>query len=512
MILGEGTRTAGTAATLDDLFRRAGVRHPDALALADPPHREAFTSGSARALTFAQADRAVSAFAARLRDLGLQTDAIVAMQLPNTVESVIAFLGVLRAGMIAAPLPLLWRHEDIVCALGPIGAKAIVTSSRIGSYAHAEIAMRAAADLFSVRHVCSFGPDLPDGIMSLDDVFASRGVDFAAAYTRAGPAAAHIASVTFDLDGHGPAAIARSHIELIAGGLEPFLEVGAPADAALLSTIAVGSFSGIALTIVPWLLSGGALHLHHGFEPEAFASQCRELADATVILPAAATLALADAGLLDNKTQTIVALWRAPARMAVAKAWTNAPAMVDAVSFGEIGLLAARRGGSGLPAPIPHGVADQAHRAPGAPIVIETSRTDAGTLALRGRMVATQAFPQGTERGYGARASPDIGGWIDTGFACRISQDTRTLAITAPPAGSITVGGYSFRESRIDAAVAGVAGGASVTVVALPDAALTQRLAGAASDRSAVRDKLETQGVNPLISGAFRRHHGPQAA
>ena len=40
MILGEGSRTAGTAATLDDLFRRAGVRHPDAIALADPPNRE----------------------------------------------------------------------------------------------------------------------------------------------------------------------------------------------------------------------------------------------------------------------------------------------------------------------------------------------------------------------------------------------------------------------------------------------------------------------------------------
>jgi len=195
MILGEGIRTAGTAATLDDLFRRAGVRHPEALALADPPHRESFTVGPPQTLTFAQADRAVSAFAARLRDLGLQTDAIVALQLPNTVESVIAILGVLRAGMIAAPLPLLWRHQDIVAALNPIGAKAIVTSSRIGSYAHAEIAMRAAADLFSVRHVCSFGPDPPDGIVSLDDVFTSRGADLAAAYTRTGPSAAHIAAI-----------------------------------------------------------------------------------------------------------------------------------------------------------------------------------------------------------------------------------------------------------------------------------------------------------------------------
>ena len=100
MILGETPRAAGTATTLDDLFRRAGVRHPDALALADPPNRQSFTDGSQRALSFAQADRAISAVAARLRGLGLQTDSAVAIQLPNIVESIIAFLGVLRAGMI----------------------------------------------------------------------------------------------------------------------------------------------------------------------------------------------------------------------------------------------------------------------------------------------------------------------------------------------------------------------------------------------------------------------------
>jgi acyl-CoA synthetase (AMP-forming)/AMP-acid ligase II len=98
MIDGEGARWATTAATLDDLFRRAGVRHPDALALADPPNRDAFAWGAPRKLSFAQADRAISACAARLRGLGLQTDSIVAMHLPNTAESIITFLGVLRAG------------------------------------------------------------------------------------------------------------------------------------------------------------------------------------------------------------------------------------------------------------------------------------------------------------------------------------------------------------------------------------------------------------------------------
>jgi non-ribosomal peptide synthetase component E (peptide arylation enzyme) len=96
MILGETPRASGTATTLDDLFRRAGVRHPDALALGDPPNRQSFTHGSPRALSFARADRAISATAARLRGLALPTDSAAAIQLPNVVENIIVFLGVLR--------------------------------------------------------------------------------------------------------------------------------------------------------------------------------------------------------------------------------------------------------------------------------------------------------------------------------------------------------------------------------------------------------------------------------
>ena len=95
-------RPAGpSGATLDELFRRAGVQSADALALIDPPNRQDFTGHVPRHLTYAQADRAISALAAKLCRLGLQTDTVVAIQLPNTVESVITLLAVLRAGMIA---------------------------------------------------------------------------------------------------------------------------------------------------------------------------------------------------------------------------------------------------------------------------------------------------------------------------------------------------------------------------------------------------------------------------
>ena len=98
--------------TLDDLFRRTVARRPDAIALADPPNRASFTDGPPRRLTYARGrphgvgDRGAPAPARPA------TDAIVGIQLPNTVESVLTLLGVLRAGMIAAPLPLLWRRAD----------------------------------------------------------------------------------------------------------------------------------------------------------------------------------------------------------------------------------------------------------------------------------------------------------------------------------------------------------------------------------------------------------------
>ena len=71
--------------------------------------------------------------------------------LPNTVESVIALLGVLRAGMIAAPLPLLWRQQDMVAALVAHRRQGDRHVSRIGADAPAEIAMQVAAELFPIR-------------------------------------------------------------------------------------------------------------------------------------------------------------------------------------------------------------------------------------------------------------------------------------------------------------------------------------------------------------------------
>ncbi len=493
-----GGRTARHGATLDSLFRRVGVRHAQGLALVDPPDRYRVSDGPPRSLTFADADRAIGSLATQLRGLGLPTDALVAIQLGNTVESVVALLAVLRAGMIAVPLPLLWRKQEIVTALAQVGAKAIVTASHVGDVRTADIAVEAAAELFTIRHVCGFGRNLPDGVVPLD-LRGRGGVGHPPA--RTGHPAAHVAIVTFDATPNGPVAVARNHTQVIAGGLAVALETGHPQDGAILTAVPLTSFAGLALALVPWLLSGGALHLHHPFEPETFAAQRQEIGAGLMVVPGAAALAL---GAPQRPgPETIAALWRAPERLAAQDPWHGAAALVDVTAFGEAGLVAVRRQPGARPTALPYGAVGAPHAVAkdGTPLV-ELLRTAGGTVGLRGAMVPTHAFPPGAEQGYAPFLAPDPAGRLDTGLACRRKLDTNTLTMTAPPPGLVAVGGYRFHQSALDAAVA--AADVDATIVALPDAMLGARLAGGTRDPAAMIAALQAAGVNPLIANAFR--------
>jgi hypothetical protein len=335
---------AAAGATLDVLFRRAGVRNAHQLALCDPPNRADFADGAPRRLTFAQADRAISAFAAKLRGFGLHADTVVGLQLPNTVESVVAFLGTLRAGMVAAPLPLLWRRQDMVAALGRAGAKAIVTAGHIGTTPHAEIAREVAAELFPIRQIAAFGDDLPDGVVPLDDVFA-RAASEPPPPRRPGDPAAHVAFYTFDTGADGTVAVPHDHARLLAAGAALLRETALAPDAPMLSTIPLTSFAGLTLALMPWLTSGGPLHLHHGFDADVFAAQASTVENGAVVLPGPAVAALAHRIAPTNR---IGALWRGPLAEDSA---ASAPKVIDCLCRDETTLAAAARDGAGLPDP-----------------------------------------------------------------------------------------------------------------------------------------------------------------
>jgi hypothetical protein len=402
--------------------------------------------------------------------------------------------------LIVALLPQLWRQAELTMALNRTGARAIVTSARIDGVNHADLAMNAAAEAFSIRHVCGFGEDLPEGMASLDLALAS-GSTTARTVTQDGR---RPAVITFDVTADGFRAVPRSHLNLIAGGLAIFLENRVALGARLMSAFTPSSFAGFASSLLIWLLSGGTLALHHPFDSEVLERQINEEACDTLIAPAPMALRLTELD-LPARLPTIgnvIAMWRTPEQVASSAQWTFGQVrFTDVYLFGEVGLFGACRTADGLPAPIMPGPHGAPRDVPGTSTAGETLLTPTGTLALRGPMVPVAAYAPPSPPSDSLLAQP-ARDYADTGYSARLHRSTKAIAITSPPAGLITVGGYRFLSQDLQEWSKRLGQGALLT--ALPDRLCGYRLAGRASDNARGREALSQLGLNPLMVEAFR--------
>ncbi len=519
MILGDPTLSAANGAhglgrvTLSELFHYAARRRPDALALADPANRMDFTEGKPRRLSYAEADRMVAAIAARLRGMGLPTDAVVGIQLPNVVENALVVLGVLRAGMIAAPLPLLWRRADAVAALARVGAKALIVCGRVGASDHCQFALQTAAEVFSIRYVCAFGTDLPDGVVSFEDLFSQNPSGHLLPLDRGREnAAAHVAVITFDVGESGLIPVARTHSELFAGGLAGILESRLPAEANILSTLLPASFAGLSLTLLPWLFSGGTLVLHHPFDPDLLAWQWREDRCTTLILPGPVAMRLDAAGAFAaDAPDSVIAAWREPQALMQSALW-RAPhtALIDVAVFGEAALAPSRRGASGRPAPLKSGPVAVPRDSAGAVTLAELARTSHGTLAVRGPMVPHHAYPPGVERSGLPYFRIGHDGMVDTSQRFAVDPGTGAVVLNGAPSGVVGIGGYRFALRELEDAVGRIDPQARVSTVA--DPVIGQRLVGTAPDTAAMEAALDAAGANPIVGAAFASRIASSAA
>ena len=519
MILGDPTLSVADGAhglgrvTISELFHYAARRRPDALALADPANRSDFTDGKPKRLSYAETNRMVAAIAARLRGMGLPTDAVIAIQLPNIVENILAMLGVLRAGMIAAPLPLLWRRADVVAALARVGAKALIVCGRAGASDYCQFALQAAAEVFSIRYICAFGADLPDGAVSFEDLFSDNvsGHLLPLDRGRDNPAA-HVAAITFDVGDSGLVPVARTHSELFAGGLAAILESRLPPEANILSALLPATFAGLSLTLLPWLFSGGALFLHHPFNADLLAWQWREDRCTTLILPGLVAMRLDAAGAFaEEAPHSVIAAWREPQALMQSARW-RAPqtALIDVAIFGEAALAPSRRGPSGRPMPLKSGPVAVPRDSSSAVTLAEFIRTSHGTLAVRGPMVPHHAYPPGVERSGLPYFRIGQDGTVDTAQRFVTHPGTGAAVLNSAPSGVVVIGGYRLALREVEDALRRVDPEAKLAVVA--DPVIGQRLVGTASNVPDVRAALAAAGANALIGAAFTSRIARSAA
>jgi hypothetical protein len=486
--------------TLDGLFKRILARKPDALALLDPFNKPRVTGHPPKRLTYAEADRAVTALSAHFIEAGLPNNSVVAVQLPNTVEFMLTVLAAHRAGLVVALLPLLWRQAELTVALNRIGARAIVTAAKIDGISYAELAMNAAADAFSIRHVCGFGIDLPEGMASLDLAIDAHSTT-ARAVT---PDGRRAAIISFDVTSDGFRPVPRTHLSLIAAGLALSLESDVPQGSTLMSAFAPSSFAGLTSSLVVWLLSGGTLALHHPFDGEVLEQQINEQSCDTLIAPAPLVLRLAEIDIATRlpTLRDVIALWRAPEQVASSPAWTDGQTVLtDFYLFGEAGFFGARRAADGAPASIRPGSHGAPREVQGSSISGEILLTPRGTLGLRGPMVTPAAYAP-LPPALDSLSAPPPRDYVDTDYSARLDRSTGAICITSPPSGIMAVGGYRFLAQDLQEWARRLGPGALLT--ALPDRLSGHRLAGRARDNARAREALAELGLNPLMVEAFR--------
>ncbi len=472
----------GNSVTLDALFRRNAATHPDAIAVSESgAHRP---GGIARALSYAELDNAANHLATQLRSFRLPHDSPVALHLPNGTELAVAVLGVIRAGHAALPLPVLWRKSDLIRALREAETSALITTSHFTLEDLPALAAEAASEVFELSFPCAFGDRVPDGVMALAISTGPAGdAEMAAELS----SSARI--ITLGIGTSGVAIHARNDAELLAAGLGPLIAGDMRAHDSILAAVALSSLAGIAGALVPWLLSGGTLHLLDDFPAATSVAPDQR---SHVVAPARALAA-------------VCATLRAPIGSAIAlhqEAGADrhefsdiaAERIVDLHAFDETAVIAMKRASRAKAAALPIGVVHAGSAAADAPVVVETRLDSDMRLFVRGPMVPA------TEGAHDQ--------WVATGFT-GIAQDKRSF-IPETPEAFIAIGGLRFSiaelEHRINAAWTGL------RVAMIEDPVLGTRLAIWADDPPSAAQALLDSGLPRIIASAVLQSEPARAA
>jgi len=480
---------------IDALFLARVAQFGAIPAVVDPLNRETLMDGPARTLTWPDLDEEISRLAQVLLEEGVCAGDVVGVQLPNTIEIVVAFLAIVRIGAIVAPFPVQYRAYELTRLSSVAQVKMFITGSRIGQRpAAAEIA-GLAGQIPSLRAVAAFG-GLPDGVIGLDARMAAAGDRSGlAAYLgglRADPNDCVTICWTSGTEST-PKGVQRTHYDWMAMCTSTVEGPGLTADDVLLNPFPMVNMAGINGMFLPWLKVGGLLVQHHPFDLATFLRQIEQYrATYTVAPPALLTLLLHNEALLaqtDISSLRILGSGSTPLAPSLLQGWHDKHGIEIINFYGSnegIALL-------GTPADIP----DPGVRAQYFPRYAAANRTWSFRMAqwTQARIVDQVTGTEITEAGVPgelqikgpgvfpgylpASGVPDPfepDGFLKTGDILEITGDELEFYHYVDRSKDMVVrGGMKISAAELESFIAGHPAVADVAVVAYPDEVLGER-------------------------------------
>ncbi len=491
-------------ATLDILFRKNVRTHGDQIALVDPPDRENFTNSPARRLTYSEADEIIDDLVDMFHNLKIVRDDVVAVQLPNTIELPLLILACFRAGIIISILPPLWRQYELTKALNIISPKVLITQHVEGDTNYLELMRETAVTVPSVRHVLACGEDVLDGIVSIN-----KAIDFAKENADADQVAIDstnkitandVAIITWNgIESPDLMPMPRSHNHLISAGLTVLLEASLENQGSILCPFNLSGLSALGSFFVPWILTGGCLHIHQPYDWSCFKQQLELEQPSFTGLPPAALTNLCDSvngGELDiSNLKTLACLWPG---LGFSHSSTNIdtyllPKIVDIFCIGELAVFAHARASNRAIDLIPHGECKFPSTSDNGPSLLTTRlkgcamKNDTtgtmlvGQLMIKGPMVCESNFHSYiTNAEAFTPLERDNQGFTATGIKCEIvDENGPKLKPVNRQSNIIYHGGLAVSAADLDTIYSEFSGIERAVAVCVPDPILGERIAAA---------------------------------
>ena len=271
----------GTKTLLED-FKEHVRKTPDREALVDPGNKEALLGVPPERITYAELARAVDGTASALAAAGIGKDDIVIVQLPNCWELAMLYLAVARTGAAISPIPIQWRSKELAYVADLTRAKAFITVESFHGFRHLAMGREVQAKVPSLSRIFSYedlrkmiaepaDPGLDAVPIDANDIFTICWTSGTEAQPKGCPLSHNNWRCQSDMA--AAAGMEAGDILLTAG---PLVNMGA-----------------VGTVLMPWILLGGTIVLHHPFEPMLLLQQLvEEEINYTLLVPAVLNLLL----------------------------------------------------------------------------------------------------------------------------------------------------------------------------------------------------------------------------
>ncbi|WP_304217987.1 class I adenylate-forming enzyme family protein [Phenylobacterium aquaticum] len=284
--------------TVETLFRKAVAAQGPSEALIDAPNRAALVGTPPQRLTYAQVDARVDALCQVFAGLGVGRGDVVATQLPNLVEGVLAFLACARMGAILSPVAMAYRGHELRQILPTVEPKVYLTVGEFHGCDHAALLMDLKREGVTPVEVISLGATAPAGAHALDALIA-------AAPTTAYPSpadldAAEALTICWTSGTEAmPKGVPRHHDHWVINGEALVEAAGLRVGDTILNPFPLINIAAIGGMVMTWLVCQGRLVQHHPFDLPIFLGQMQgEGVAYTVAPPAVLNMLLQNEALL----------------------------------------------------------------------------------------------------------------------------------------------------------------------------------------------------------------------